>query len=91
MDPHSSNLIEKSLNREDDLLRILNSHRHFIDVRVENSHFFGEKKGPPNEGPFLCNAWCWLQDLNPPPPDYKSGALPDELSRLNLRNRIITI
>jgi len=32
-----------------------------------------EKKGPLNEGPFLCNAWCWLQDLNPPPPDYKSG------------------
>lgn len=24
--------------------------------------------------------WCQLQDLNPPPPDYKSGALPDELS-----------
>ena len=25
-------------------------------------------------------SWCQLQDLNPPPPDYKSGALPDELS-----------
>lgn len=26
--------------------------------------------------------WCRLQDLNPPPHDYKSCALPDELSRL---------
>ena len=25
--------------------------------------------------------WCRLQDLNPPPHDYKSCALPDELSR----------
>src|SRR5260364_293118 len=25
--------------------------------------------------------WCRLQDLNPPPDDYKSSALPDELSR----------
>ena len=28
--------------------------------------------------------WCRLQDLNPPPPDYKSGALPDELNRRRL-------
>ena len=27
--------------------------------------------------------WCRLKDLNPQPPDYKSGALPIELSRLN--------
>src|SRR3546814_10665822 len=27
-------------------------------------------------------AWCRLQDSNPRPPDYKSGALPTELSRL---------
>ena len=26
--------------------------------------------------------WCRLKDLNPQPPDYKSGALPIELSRL---------
>jgi hypothetical protein len=26
-------------------------------------------------------AWCRLQDSNPPPHDYKSSALPDELSR----------
>ena len=26
--------------------------------------------------------WCRLQDLNPRPPDYKSGALPTELNRL---------
>ena len=25
--------------------------------------------------------WCRLRDLNPQPPDYKSGALPVELSR----------
>lgn len=25
--------------------------------------------------------WCRLQDSNPWPPDYKSGALPTELSR----------
>jgi hypothetical protein len=25
--------------------------------------------------------WCRLKDLNPQPPDYKSGALPIELSR----------
>ena len=25
--------------------------------------------------------WCRLQDSNPPPHDYKSSALPDELSR----------
>ncbi len=25
--------------------------------------------------------WCRLQDLNPLPHDYKSSALPDELSR----------
>ena len=28
--------------------------------------------------------WCRLQDLNPPPHDYKSSALPDELSRLKI-------
>jgi hypothetical protein len=28
------------------------------------------------------HTWCPLQDLNPPPPDYKSGALPDELNGL---------
>gem|GEM_PF-993755 len=40
-----------------------------------------KRKGPPSGGPF--KYWCWLQDLNPPPPDYKSGALPDELSQQN--------
>jgi hypothetical protein len=25
--------------------------------------------------------WCRLRDSNPRPPDYKSGALPTELSR----------
>ena len=53
MDPHSSNLIEKSLNREDDLLRILNLHRHFIDVRVENSHFLAKKKALQTKGLFF--------------------------------------
>src|SRR5579862_3577243 len=27
------------------------------------------------------DVWCRLQDSNPPPHDYKSSALPDELSR----------
>ena len=26
---------------------------------------------------FIC--WSWRRDLNPRPPDYKSGALPTEL------------
>ncbi len=30
------------------------------------------------------NIRCRLQDLNPPPDDYKSSALPDELSRQTL-------
>jgi hypothetical protein len=30
-----------------------------------------------------CFYWCRLQDSNPPPDDYKSPALPDELSRRN--------
>lgn len=33
--------------------------------------------------------WCWLQDLNPPPPDYKSGAIFNyikHLARFLLRN-----
>ena len=29
--------------------------------------------------------WSWRRDLNPRPPDYKSGALPAELSRLQQR------
>ena len=29
--------------------------------------------------------WCRLQDSNPPPDDYKSTALPDELSRRKVR------
>ena len=29
--------------------------------------------------------WCRLQDSNPPPSDYKSTALPDELSRRSQR------
>ena len=29
------------------------------------------------------NYWCRLRDLNPRPSDYKSDALPTELSRLN--------
>ncbi len=29
--------------------------------------------------------WCRLRDLNPQPPDYKSGALPVELSRQLLK------
>src|ERR1700704_792699 len=51
--------------------------------------FAEQKKGPPNGGPF--KYWCWLQDLNPPPPDYKSGALPDELSQRNLEERDYTL
>lgn len=38
-----------------------------------------------------CLYWCWLQDLNPPPPDYKSGALPDELSQRNFEERNYTL
>jgi hypothetical protein len=30
--------------------------------------------------------WSWLWDLNPQPPDYKSGALPIELSQLGAQN-----
>lgn|SRR5580765_1267202 len=39
----------------------------------------GKRKRPTNR--WASKYWCWLQDLNPPPPDYKSGALPDELSQ----------
>ena len=31
--------------------------------------------------PKSLKTWCRLQDSNPWPPDYKSGALPTELSR----------
>src|SRR5277367_2369550 len=30
---------------------------------------------------FIC--WSWRRDLNPRPPDYKSGALPTELRQHN--------
>ena len=33
--------------------------------------------------------WCQLQDSNPPPHDYKSCALPDELSWHFLKKRIL--
>jgi hypothetical protein len=39
-----------------------------------------EKAQPVRAG--LSRNWCRLQDSNPPPDDYKSTALPDELSRL---------
>ena len=38
-----------------------------------------------HEGHFTtAPCWCRLKDLNPQPPDYNSGALPIELSRLKL-------
>jgi hypothetical protein len=30
--------------------------------------------------------WSWRRDLNPRPPDYKSGALPAELRQPTLAN-----
>jgi len=36
--------------------------------------------------------WCWLQDLNPPPPDYKSGVELNKIKYLTiflLRNQEI--
>jgi len=51
-----------------------------------------KRKGPPSGGPF--KYWCWLQDLNPPPPDYKSS---DKINTFNnllsfqFRNSIISI
>jgi len=46
-----------------------------------------KEKGSPVGEPF--KYWCWLQDLNPPPPDYKSGANSNnfkDLAHLLLRN-----
>src|ERR1700737_150740 len=39
-------------------------------------HGFQDVPGTPKT-----SIWCRLQDSNPPPDDYKSTALPDELSR----------
>ncbi len=36
---------------------------------------------PPETRSFLREIWCRLEDLNPRPTDYKSVALPTELSR----------
>ncbi|WP_139227365.1 hypothetical protein [Collimonas sp. OK307] len=51
-----------------------------------------KRKGPPSGGPF--KYWCWLQDLNPPPPDYKSSAKIINFNHLLnswFRNPIISI
>ena len=39
----------------------------------------GHEKGVANRLATPCFHWCPRQDLNPQPPDYKSGALPVEL------------
>ena len=55
-----------------------------VDVAPAAARFAGvmrrarKAKRPRNSGPLH---WCRLQDSNPPPDDYKSTALPDELSR----------
>ncbi len=43
-----------------------------------------------NQTSLLCfaeNFWSWRRDLNPRPPDYKSGALPAELRQPATQNR----
>lgn len=45
----------------------------------------GAAKGPDVRHRNACLHWCRLQGSNPRPPDYKSGALPAELSRLSGR------
>jgi len=55
--------------------------------------FCGAKeKGPSSDGPF--RYWCWLQDLNPPPPDYKSndkGIIFKDLLNFKFRNFVVSI
>src|SRR5256885_14256375 len=47
--------------------------------------FSSNTKRPPKAGcTHIRGNWCRLQDSNPRPPDYKSGALPTELSRHEL-------
>ena len=50
----------------------------FTGLMVRHGIVWDVKNPSPKTG--ILHTWCPLQDLNPPPPDYKSGALPDELN-----------
>lgn len=55
-----------------------------LTIELSSGNQKSKTKSPTLQLGFQEN-WCRLQDLNPPPHDYKSCALPDELSRQNWR------
>ena len=61
----------------------------FTGLMVRHGIVWDVKNPSPKTG--ILHAWCPLQDLNPPPPDYKSGALPDELNGLTQQNEILAM
>ena len=48
---------------------------------------FGHSGIPPSKATFRTRRQSWRWDLNPQPPDYKSGALPIELRQQSAANR----
>ena len=61
----------------------------FTGLMVRHGIVWDVKNPSPKTGILI--TWCPLQDLNPPPPDYKSGALPDELNGLTQQNEILAM